>query len=390
MTQQKPELPFLPPEQVEPRIAAVLAADERVHWQGGLKKQSLLKSLLPIGIGALLLLLAFEYGWINFDTTELENLPAPWPVIVGIFAILFFLPSLASRQHWDYALTNQRIMTLRNGSIWQVATPEKMNLVGARRPGRVLWRNVDEVNTGSKWRRAGFWHQDDAQALAEMIQAWQDLANARGMAAAQDYRQAVDVIREQTQTQHPSSDTPAAGIERIINRELGFRIDAPAGWDKLVESRYDGPLRVFGVTLLPRIIRPGTPKPYDAQHQLGWNSLTLRGGPSVGLNISVQRGDTIRTLESVENDVWGTVLGVKAGMIEADVRIAGFTGFAVSRNMPNGGNLTGFGPVAVPIVTRQWWLKGHGLVFEIQGIAPSDAPMLQETVDMIVKSIANV
>lgn len=38
-------------------------------------------------------------------------------------------------------------------------------------------------------------------------------------------------------------------------------------------------------------------------------------------------------------------------------------------------------------LSRQWWLTGHGLHLEIQGIALADSPTLQETIDRVVQSL---
>ena len=62
-------------------------------------------------------------------------------------------------------------------------------------------------------------------------------------------------------------------------------------------------------------------------------------------------------------------------------------GFAMVRKIPAGADLAGFGLVPVEVYLRQWWLQGQGLCLEIQGVAPTDAPVLQETIDLIVKSL---
>jgi hypothetical protein len=263
-----------------------------------------------------------------------------------------------------------------------------MILVGVRPGSRVLWRNADDFSTDSRRSRSGFWGQEDPEALAELIHRWQAQGDVRAAAGAEAYRAAAGTAAAELSAAEPPGAAPMPGITRVENRELGFQLDAPGAWEKTVESRYDGPLRLFGITLLPRIIRPGTPVPYEKSRQTGWNSLELRGGPSAGLNVMAQRGAAIRTLESVINDPWAKLLGVQPGRVEDSLDISGFKGFAVVRSLPNGGNLTGFGRVPVPVLAYQWWLAGHGLTFEIQGIAPMDSQLLQETAERIVNSLS--
>lgn len=70
-----------------------------------------------------------------------------------------------------------------------------------------------------------------------------------------------------------------------------------------------------------------------------------------------------------------------------DIAIAGFTGFAVVRDLSAGSSTLGFGNLPVAVLSRQWWLTGHDLYLEIQGIAPADSPTLQETIDQVVQSL---
>lgn len=180
----------------------------------------------------------------------------------------------------------------------------------------------------------------------------------------------------------------SGGSLRVINRSLGFALDVPASWDLAVEQRYDGPLRLFGFTLLPRILRPGAPRAYRAEQQANWNCLTLRGGPAVGLDISAGCQGPLPTLSSVTEDKWARLLSLRVSQVEEGVAINGLTGFAVVRNLPAGCDLTGFGTIAEPVVMRQWWLQGGGLNLEIRGVAPRDCRTVQDEMDAVVASIA--
>ncbi len=91
--------------------------------------------------------------------------------------------------------------------------------------------------------------------------------------------------------------------------------------------------------------------------------------------------------EEVLSDRWSRLLGVPVKFFEKDIAIAGFRGFALVRELPAGSSTIGFGNLPVAVLSRQWWLTGHHLYLEIQGIAPADSPVLQETIDQVVQSL---
>ncbi|QIB67258.1 hypothetical protein [Kineobactrum salinum] len=177
------------------------------------------------------------------------------------------------------------------------------------------------------------------------------------------------------------------GRQRVVNHRLGFSLVVPSNWELAVEQRYDGPLRLFGFTLIPRILRPGTPRSYRGDEEAGWNCLTLRGGTAAGLDISVCRRRPLPTPANVMNDKWARVLNLRACHMEENVSINDLAGFAVVRNLPGGSELTGFGAIAEPVVMRQWWLQGDGLSVEIRGVAPRQCSALQDAMDEVVASI---
>lgn len=180
----------------------------------------------------------------------------------------------------------------------------------------------------------------------------------------------------------------APGAQRITHTEYGFSLDVPADWDVRVAQHYEKPLKLLGITLLKRVIRPGPARAYSPGDRHPWNRLIIRGGASAGLNISIYPPGTATTDPGQElDDHWDRVLGVAASSVERDIDIAGFRGFAAVRELPAGSNAIGFGYLPAAVLSRQWWLTGEDLQLEILGIAPADSATLRETVDRVVHSL---
>ena len=148
-------------------------------------------------------------------------------------------------------------------------------------------------------------------------------------------------------------------------------------------------MKVFGITLLKRIIRPGTPRLWNPDNDQPWNHVTLHGGPSVRLNIkfSSGSGEAMPTEQEVIDDGRGKLMGAAVKSIEKDLEINGFQGFAAVRELPSGSSAMGLEVLGSGVILCQWWLSGHGLDFEIDGIAPKNSGTLRETLDLVVRSL---
>jgi hypothetical protein len=401
-----------PPEQqaalaahsIEPAIAQVLMPGERVYWQG----QYTPKRLGAIGSLLMTAAVAASAWWWFSRTGELQPLlaqlqqnPDTRTMVLIMAAVLVIGPLVFNRNPREhYAITSERLLLLRNGKIREEPRPGDIVILG-RRPFRwIHWRYPQARSRKVRLSRGGdnsgfkCSPDDDPQAVLALLRDWQERPTRAAQASSEAYRKRAGATAEQSAPAQGFAAAEAApvavaeeGAVRLVNRELGFAVDLPAPWQVQVEQRFDGPLRIFGITLLPRIIREGRKRPYQASDNQPWNCLTSRGGPAVGVDFNVQRERAMPTSESVANDHWAKLLGVKVFHVEDDIRIGKFTGFAVVRKIPAGADLAGFGMLPVEVYLRQWWLQGQGLCFEIQGVAPTDAPVLQETIDLIVKSL---
>ena len=356
-----------------PALAAVLEPGERVHWQGG-----------PVHGGS-----SDVIGWSVSLALILAGAAAgagllaagPGAALAATAAgILFgFLKWRDRPARWTYALTDRRLLSLRAGVIQEQTgsdTLEGLRLSpNAGGTADVLWRDASNTRMKSRHRRrTGFLRQREGEALVELIRTWRSAFAARSETAASAF------------TASASASGAASGTIRIVNRDLGFQLDAPSGWKASVRRRTDGPLTVLGVTLLPRLIREGESAPWTGQPD-GWNALTLRGAQAIGFDLFARPAPLALTLQQVLDDPWAKALGVETVETDPVNQIGPWRGFAVTRTLTQGGNLTGFGVVPVPVVTRQVWLGSDTLSFEIQGFAPANAPEIEAAMRKTVASL---
>lgn len=396
MARREDNRPTVPEEELYPEIAAVLKPGEHVYWQGRPAPPPVVFNTVALLLLLGLILWVSDFGktmgaiWQSYTLVQL----LPFLVVPGAFIVLIVTVPRKKANLFRYAITNQRALSLRRGEIVQQAGPGQLQLIdlipGDGETGLVRWRSTDEPLSES--RNRGFHRVPRAREVHQLLQdwqkRWQEDSDTRAEASSEAFRQVRDSEPAAATTSLPG-DADAA-VQRITHPPHGFSLEVPAEWDVTVAQNYDGPWRVFGFTLLKRIIRPGSPRPYSPDERAPWNKLTIRAGASTGLNINIHPPESATPMpeeEEVLNDRWGKVLGVPVKHFEKDIAIAGFEGFAVVRDLPKGSSSVGFGNLPVEVLSRQWWLTGHGLHLEIQGIAPADSPTLQETIDRVVQSL---
>lgn len=158
-----------------------------------------------------------------------------------------------------------------------------------------------------------------------------------------------------------------------------------AGWQIMVSNDYDGPLRLFGFTILPRIIRTREERVYGEGKP--WTTLKVRGVPDAGLSLVVRATPLTQTLDGVVNDPWNKRLGLEFLRRTPDLRIGPLEGFSVLRKMPGGAMLTGFGRVNNPVATRMVWLGRGNTSVELTGMARLDQPQVQDAIDAMVDTL---
>jgi len=418
-TMKEREITFraVPDSEIDPQIAAVLKPGERVYWQAQPGKGGIPPMLIFLVIFGIIA--AWVEGVRDLQAVEallgesLATLKRFWQQLPWAFALFALLPIGLVIGFWPrqerYALSDQRVLQLRSGEIIEQARPEQLMLrksisikitIGKRsKTGDVRWANIETYERNQHMDRRSYMYFKnirDPDKVTRMLEAWQrqwlDARDEAAAASAESFRQATaepDTATGPAPGAQHGSLPPARGTQRIVHPRYGFSVDVPSAWDVEVQHNYDGPLRIFGITLLKRIIRPGTPRRWDLQDDRPWNLMTLVGGTSTRLNISVKpgTGDSMPTEQEVLDDRWGKLLGVRVKFFEKDIEINGFRGFAAVRELPAGVSNMGLAKLPTDVISRQWWLTGHGLDFEIQGMAPQNSTALQETLDLVVGSL---
>ena len=366
---------------VDPMIGPHLERGETVLWQGRPEVPSFGNLagmvLAAAGIAFGLLLLA-GLGPVVLPALALGTGST---LVPGLAFILFgglflWLGWLDRDANWRFAITDRRLLVVRGAKLFRYALPGEIRRVRIR--GRTVYWNRETSASGSEDRRSGryigFRGMRDPEAMKAAIEDWQEGFSRRAAATASAFTAAAQ-----------GADPQATGITRVLHPETGLHIDVPSEWQITVDNSYDGPLRLFGITILPRVIRPAEERPYGDGKP--WTTLNVRGAPDAGLHMVVRDGPLTQTLDAVVNDPWNARLGLEILQTTPDLRVGPFEGFSLVRTMRGGAVLTGFGRVENPVATRMIWLGSGNRSVEIMGMARLDMEDVQYAIDAMVNSL---
>ncbi|KHQ53627.1 hypothetical protein [Mameliella alba] len=381
------DLTPLDPADVDPQLAPFLEPGERVLWQarpdpatfgsGG----STFGGVLTGGLGLAILTGIFD----SVTGLSLEGQPRliPGLALVGVGLVAFVAPRINRRRVRVYAVTDRRLLSVCGNDVYRSARPDEIHTVYTRR-GAVCWRELgfgDRGNSRSaEERHPGFHGVEDPETLLRLVQDWREGFSRRAEAAATDF-----LAREQGEGGGDADGQTDDGSQRVRHPATGLTVDVPAGWPVTVRQDYDGPLVVFGVTLLKRIIRPGPERTLGSGGD--WNLMMARGGPDAGVGMKILDGPIPQSYEEVLNDPWSRRFKLKLLQSNPEVVVGPFRGFSVVRQMPKGANLQMFGQVAAPVAVRQIWLARGDMHIQFMGIARLDQHDVQSAVDAVVKSL---
>lgn len=377
----------LAPSAIAPRISQHLAPGETVLWQGAPAANTFFgPRILAFGGGLIVLGLLLPTGYLDglfpmlaAATGAAKLVPALAAIVVGVGVLVKGWRNQGS--NWAYAITDQRLMSVLRDRLIRSVPPEKIEPEVVRIAGRIVYWIQSSTNRrsgvngsirGPEGRYVGFHGQHDPQAVRDLIVSWRKRFSQR---AADDAARFVAAAGQGEQ----------AGVTHVRHPTTGLQLDLPKGWKISVSQRADGPLTVFGITILKRFIREGKARPYG--DDAPWNVLSVRGAPDAGLEMHISDAPLALTLDGVLNDRWSDALGLKVLQSDADIQIGRFAGFSVVRDMPKGGHFPGFGQVDAPIVVRQIWLTDGKRTVEFLGIARPDQPDVQSAVDAAVASL---
>ena len=260
-----------------------------------------------------------------------------------------------------------------------------------RSTGSVYWLKLIKRNLNGSSGTArgpdrillGFHGQSDPQATKELIERWRQAFSERSSASVGAFVDRMSAAATST----PRDGTPApppAGTLRVSHPETALSLDVLPDWKVTIKSRYDGPLRIFGVKVLPRIIRDGPERPYGDPG--GWNFLSVRGAPEAGLDLTIHDRPLETTLDAVLNDPFTTITATEILSSDPDLQIGPFRGFSVIRRMP-GKEVRSVQALSAPAMLRQVWLGHAGISLELQGYALESQPDVQNAIDAMVDSL---
>ncbi|MEW5422343.1 hypothetical protein [Amorphus sp. 3PC139-8] len=384
-----PELTERNEGELDPRIARHLQPGERVLWQGGPRPSTFVS---PLAVGACL---AFIVGGLAEASGVIDpyvfSSDQPWGPIPRVAISLFLVAGAGvllrsiwkgRGANWAYAITDRRLLSARGETLVRSVEPGEIRSFEFHQD-IAYWRYLssrtlsrDQGREREK-RYPGFHGLEDPAGMVDTLVAWRERFTTRAGAGSAAFV-------ERAQAPAAQDDVPD-GIRRIRHDDTGMTIDVPEDWTVTVSLDWIGPLRLFGVTLLERFIRPGKERPYA--EGADWNSLTVRGAPDAGLSVTILDEPLTKTFEGVRDDPWAKRFDLKLLKSTPDLEIGGLNGFSLVRQMPAGANLASFGKVAAPVATRQAWLGRGNMHVEIVGMARLDQPEIQRAVDAMIESI---
>jgi hypothetical protein len=180
--------------------------------------------------------------------------------------------------------------------------------------------------------------------------------------------------------------TLPAGVLRVSHPATGIKLDVLPDWKVTIKTRTDGPLQLFGFTLLPRIIRDSPERPYNGGGE--WNVLSVRGAPEAGLELTIHAKPLNLTLDAVLSDPFTKITGTRILHTRPDLRIGPFTGFSVIRVMPAAAQIKSVPALSAPAMLHQVWLSHNGTSLEVTGYALESQTDIQDAIDAMIASIS--
>ena len=378
---------------IDPRIAPHLEPGETVLWQNRPKPGTFFG---PSQIGGALALMALG---IVLASGLIGSLPrgastyVPAAAAVGVGILLLVTRWNKRAELWSYAITDRRLLSVLKNGVIRSLTPEQLDIYKLRIEGdTVYWlkliRNDSGIGMGERrgpdGRLVGFHGQADPQATKALIEQWRQGISERASDSAAAFAETMASAPHATEGE--AAAAPPPGVLRVTHPGTGLSLDVPPDWKATVRKRYDGPLRIFGVQILPRIIRDGPDRPYGDGED--WNYLSVSGAPEAGLDLTIHDRPLDTTLDAVLNDPFTGITGTEILQTDPDLRVGPFKGFSVIRRMPAALQIKNGPALSGPAMLRQIWLSRGDKSLELQGYALASQPDVQRAIDAMVGSIS--
>ena len=379
------------PAAVDPRLVPHLEPGETVLWQNQPKPGSFFgPSQIAGGLALIALGIALASGLIGPQLPDASRY-APAAAAAGTGLLLLITRWSRRAALWTYAITDRRLLSVLKGKVIRSVTPGQLDRFELRIKGdTVYWLKLIKRNlNGSGTARGpdgifvGFHGQSDPEATRARIQGWRQAFSERASAGAADFAEKVGAAAA-TPSVDGKPAPPPAGVLRVRHPGTGLSLDVLADWKVTIKSRHDGPLRILGVKVLPRIIRDGPERPYGDTGS--WNLLSVRGAPEAGLDLTIHDRPLETTLDAVLNDPFTTITATEILSSDPDLQIGPFRGFSVIRRMP-GKEVRSVQALSAPAMLRQVWLGHAGMSLELQGYALESQQDVQNAIDAMVDSL---
>jgi hypothetical protein len=385
----------IPRDRINPRLLAHLEPGEQVLWQGQPRQGSFFgPGVAATGVGLVMagILLAFGLGG-HVLASDLRRLWA----ILGVLAGLIVLARGWSRRAglWSYAVTDRRLLSVLGRRLIRSVTPSQLDRMGLKIHGNTVYWAKTKRNTsttfndtrmsGPDGRFIGFHGQDDPEAIKTMIEAWRLAMSDRAAGEAKSFVRAMPTTARPEEEIAPEAQSLPKGVRRIVHPPTGLSIDVPSTWEVLVSNHTEGPLKLFGLTLLPSFIRETKAIPYTQGAE--WNRLQVRAAPEAGISLSLSEEPLAVTPDIVRNDPLIGLTGTRILRFDDNLDIGPFTGFGTIRALPAGTRIRSNEALSAPVIHRQIWLQGAGLSIEIQGSALEDQADIQYAIEAMIASL---
>jgi hypothetical protein len=379
--------------EIDPRITPHLAPGETVLWQTRPKPGTFFG---PSQIGGALALIALGIVLASGLIVSFPRGPStygPAAAAVGVGILLLVTRWNKRADLWSYAITDRRLLSVLKNTVIRSLTPEELDIYKLRISGdTVYWLKMASndrgmglgVQRGADGFLVGFRGQTDPQATKALIERWRQGISERASNSAAAFVETMAAASGATGGE--AAAAPPPGVRRVTHPGTGLTLDVLPDWKVTVRTRYDGPLRIFGIQILPRIIRDGPDRPYGDGGD--WNYLSVSGAPEAGLELTIHDRPLDTTLDAVLNDPFTKLTGTQILDTDPNLQIGPFKGFSVIRQMPaalqikNGPELSG------PSMLRQIWLSRGDRSLELQGYALASQPDVQRAIDAMVGSIS--
>jgi hypothetical protein len=385
----------IPRSRIDPRLLTHLEPGEQVLWQGQPQSSSFFgPGIVATGVGLIMVgaLLAFGLGG-HVLTSNMRQLSAILSVLAGLTILIRGWSRRA--ELWSYAVTDRRLLSVLGRRLIRSVEAPQLDRLGLKIHGNtVYWASLHENQTltfdksllrGPDGKFIGFHGQSDPEAIKTMIEAWRLAMSDRAAVEGKSFVRASAAPGRSNEKNAQGTLGPAEGARRVLHPGTGLTIDVPSQWEVLVSNRREGPLKLFGLTLLPKFIRESEAIPYAPDAE--WNKLQVRAAPEAGMSLILSGESLAATPDSVRNDPWTGLTGSEILRIDDNLDIGPFTGFGAVRVLPAGARIRSNEAVSAPAIHRQIWLQGAGLSLEIQGYALESQADIQKAIEAMIGSL---